>query len=391
MTLEREGGGLAREVRGAIADPRTLVRAVLRDHERRATLRPVLVGGKQLVQIETVEDGRARACNVAPATLVKELDALLEAPWRSAHIRTTTEEIELRTTRRGRVLVSRKRKDSSADLEHDRPKRRLVEPVRSGAFLRAVGISTADGRVRAGRQAKYRQIDEFARIVDAATRELAAPVRIVDLGCGNAYLTFSLYHLLAEIRGLECSVTGVDRSAEAIERNNAIAAELGWRRVEFVRGEIAEFDADAAPGIVVALHACDTATDDAITRAIRWRSGHFFGSPCCHHHLQRQLRAGSPAQRILLRNPILAERLGDVLTDALRAHIMRLLGWSAEVIQFVETEHTDRNLLIRATRTGAAPREADVRAYLDLIGEWRVRPHLAELLSDELEAVTKLG
>jgi SAM-dependent methyltransferase len=212
------------------------------------------------------------------------------------------------------------------------------------------------------------------------------PLRVVDLGCGNAYLTFAAYRYLSERGPLD--VVGIDVRPQARERNNALASELGWSdHLRFEEGLIVDASVEPAD-IVLSLHACDTATDDALAQAVRWKAPAILASPCCHHDLQRQLKAApTPAPYSLLtRHAILRERFGDALTDALRAALLRRVGYRAEVVQFVASEYTPRNTMIKAVRRAA---ERDVPAEVDedydaLVRGWGVTPYLQSLLADDL-------
>jgi hypothetical protein len=181
-------------------------------------------------------------------------------------------------------------------------------------------------------------------------------------------------------------LTGVDLRADSRERNTALAAELGWaENVEFVAGAILDAPVPPPVDVVLALHACDTATDDALAQAVRWRAPVVLASPCCHHDLQRQMKeAGSPAPYGLVsRHGILRERLGDVLTDALRAALVRQEGYRVDVLQFVAAEHTPRDTMLRAVRTDSPAGDAEAAAeYDELAKSWGVTPYLQTLLSD---------
>ena len=222
---------------------------------------------------------------------------------------------------------------------------------------------------------KRRQVDAFLRVLQGAVEEADLPtdrpLRVVDLGCGNAYLTFAAYRFLADHHDVH--LTGIDQRPEMRERNTALAAELGWAgQMSFVAGNI--IDAPLPDGevvdVVLALHACDTATDDALAQAARWAAPVVLASPCCHHDLQRQMSAGpAPAPYgLVARHAILRERLGDVLTDAVRAALLRRIGYRVEVVQFVSAEYTPRNTMIRAVRTtGARPDPAADAEYDELV------------------------
>jgi SAM-dependent methyltransferase len=271
---------------------------------------------------------------------------------------------------------------------HDRGKQRLL--AEDDPVLRALGISDAQGRVKPTRRAKYRQVEEFLRLLDTAVVEAverghlrrpteADPLRVVDLGCGNAYLTFSAHrHLTAS--GLPVRLTGVDVKQQSADHNGRVADELGIE-AEFVVGTIADAAVEPAPEVVLALHACDTATDEALARAVEWAAPLVLAAPCCHHDIAAQLRrAPTPAPySVLTRHGILRERLADTLTDGLRASLLRVQGYRVDVVEFVGSEHTPRNTLIRAVRTGGAAGDAQVE-YDALVDAWQVRPRLGELL-----------
>ena len=206
------------------------------------------------------------------------------------------------------------------------------------------------------------------------------PLRIVDLGCGNGYLTFAAQRYLADVRGLPVRLTGVDVKEQSRDHNSGLAAELGME-ADFVVGTIGEARLDEAPDVVLALHACDTATDEALARAVGWQAPLVLAAPCCHHDIAAQLRRGTPppAYSSLIRDGILRERFADTLTDALRALLLRSRGYRVEVVQFVESRHTPRNTMLRAVRTGAAGASA-LEEYDALTAAWGIRPRLGELL-----------
>ena len=213
------------------------------------------------------------------------------------------------------------------------------------------------------------------------------PLRVVDLGCGNAYLTFAAHRYLTHVRGLPVHTTGVDVKAQSREHNTEVAGSLGLAdAMTFVQGDIGSAELEQAPDVVLALHACDTATDDALARAVTWDAPVVLAAPCCHHDIAAQLRrTPTPAPYSLLtRNGILRERFADTLTDAMRASVLRLLGYRVDVIDFVDSRHTPRNTLLRAVRTGATPSDDVRREFEDVTRTWGVHPKLAELVRDRL-------
>jgi SAM-dependent methyltransferase len=265
----------------------------------------------------------------------------------------------------------------------------LLLPVGSAdPFLVAIGVMDREGRVRPRMRRKFRQINEFLRmVVDVGIPERAngAPLEIVDCGCGNAYLTFALYHYLNHVLDQPARLVGIDVNDELIARRTRQAQELGWDDLKFAARQIVDYRPDRRPDIVVALHACDTATDEALAQAVRWHSRRILAAPCCHHHLQQQLareRAPVPLGPIF-DHGVLKERFGDILTDLFRALLLQVVGYRTEVIQFVSPEHTSKNLMLRAAWSGASDGRP-AQEYRHLRDEFGLVPRLEELLSDQL-------
>ena len=355
-------------------------------------LRPVVLKNGRFIQRSTFANNRHIAKNLSPAELAAQLDDLLGQPFKQLQVLTTTERIHVQITKKGKAIVHRDPHDEPMALpvlSHDRPKETPLPDDRPVPFLQAVGIMTRAGKVKANRRRKFRQINQFVTLVDetAVLTDLTPPIRLVDFGCGNAYLTFALYHYLHETLGVETHLTGIDIREDLMARHNQTAQELGWTNVHFLAQPIEQYQPDTPPDIVVALHACDTATDDALAQGVRSQSRFIFSAPCCHHHLQAQLNAQeTPPVPFgpLLGQGILKERLGDLLTDTFRALILRGLGYRTDVIEFIDTQHTPRNLMIRAIRSPQVDQQTAVAEYGALKQFWQVTPYLETLLADEL-------
>ena len=407
------------EIRLSLLDEAELVRAVAAGRRRgasptwrRVELRYVDLRAGRHLQVTAYDGTQAHTRNepVGPAARAA-VDGLLAEPFGNWHVETPTHTMQLRVTKKGDAQVHRAARSSdaagsagaAATRAHDRAKPRLLDP--SEPVWRALGLSDRQGQLKPSRQRKFRQVEEFVRLLapvldEALDRErLPAitdrrPLRVVDLGCGNAYLTFAAFSYLTGVRGLPVAMVGVDAKGQAARHNAAVAEELGWHdRLGFVEQTIRDAVVEPAPDVVLALHACDTATDDALARAVRWRSPLVLAAPCCHHDLQAQLRdQPAPAPYTLLtRHGILRERFADVLTDAARAALLRLLGYRTDAVKFVDSRHTERNVMLRAVRTGAAPTEALRREYLDLTSAWGVRPALERALPAETGQVLGRG
>jgi SAM-dependent methyltransferase len=260
----------------------------------------------------------------------------------------------------------------AAPQAHDRVKQWLLDP--GDPLFTVIG----------GNAAKRRQIDAFLRALAATLPdELPTPLRVVDLGCGNAYLTFAAYRYLAG-RGVQVQVVGVDVREDQRVRNTAVAAELGCADdVTFVAGTIEDAELPFTPDLVLALHACDTATDQALARAVGWSARWVLAAPCCHHDIAAQLKGRTAPAPFgeLTRHAIMRERFADVLTDSLRASLLRLNGYRVDVVEFIDSAHTPRNLMLRARRTDAPPTDAQRADYESLTSQWGVTPALEKMLS----------
>lgn len=384
------------DIRSLLLDGDRLVRAVASGRMRnmsppwrRIELRPVALKSGAHLQTVAYDDRQAHTSNAAFGPAAEQaVDALLALGMGNWHVETLDATVQLRITKKGEAMVSRTAAAAPKErtLDHDRAKPRMLDPA--DPFWRALGIADADGRIKPTRQDKYRQVEEFIRALDAVLKggdlPEGRPLRVVDLGCGNAYLTFAAYRFLTQVRGLDVAFTGVDTKRQARERNTDLARSLGWDGLHFIEGTIADAPVDGAD-VVLALHACDTATDDALARAVAWGAKFVLAAPCCHHDLQRQLREGETpgAYGLLTRHGILRERFADVLTDALRASLMRQAGYRTEIIEFVPSEHTPRNTLLRAVKTGAKAEAKVVAEYAALVREWGVKPKLSVLLGSE--------
>lgn len=377
------------EIRSLLLDPERLVRAVAAGRRRgtqprwqRAELRPVAVKAGRQLQVVSDDGSRPYTRNVPWGRAAEEaVDLLLAEPFGNWYVESMQGVLQLRVTKRGEAQVHRaapvagpataQPAAAGTAPAHDRAAAHLIDP--GDPLFEVIG----------GSAAKRRQVDAFLRALAAtlAHDELPQPLRVVDLGCGNAYLTFAAYRYLSA-QGIDVRLTGVDVRPDQRARNAALAEQLGWSdRVDFVAGTILESPVSGAD-VVLALHACDTATDEALARAVGWGARWVLAAPCCHHDIAAQLRGGSAPEpyQPLTRHGILRERFADVLTDALRASLLRLHGYRVEVVEFVGSVHTPRNLLLRARYTGA-PATPQLRAeYDDLVAQWGITPALARLL-----------
>ena len=376
------------------ANPEAIARIVLSGRRRnmqtdceRIDIRPVSIKEKLHFQVST-SDGRAVTTkNYTPTDL--PISDFIRSGYANILIECIEESFTLRITKKDEPLISITSGAGTVDLAHDKKKERLLDA--GDPFLREVGISDASGQIKPSKSDKYRQVEEFLRLLTPTLTSAieagqikkptsAEPLTIVDLGCGHAYLTFAAHQYLRS-SGMDVKVIGIDVRIASRDRNNEIARKLGiTETIEFRAEEITETSLTHAD-VAIALHACDTATDDAIAWAVNSQASLMMIAPCCHHDIQSQLSDSPEPWSLITRYGIMRERLGDLLTDSLRMQILKLRGYRVEAIEFIGGEHTPRNLMIRAVKTGATIDPIEVTRYEEMIAAWKVKPALARLLN----------
>ena len=372
-----------------ISDQNNFVRAVLSGRRRnmqteyeRIDIRPVQLKDGLRLQLVMSEEKQDTTKNIGIDA--EKILELLNSGYANVLVEFTTGSYSLRITKKGEALIHEAKGVFERSVSHDRTKERLLDA--SDPFLIEVGISDHKGSIKPSMQDKYRQVEEFLRILEPALPEKKEKLSIVDLGCGHAYLTFATHQYLRK-SGIDAQVIGIDVRENSRDRNNAIAKKLGITdSIEFRAEEISETAIESAD-IAIALHACDTATDDAIAWGVQHGVQLLLIAPCCHHDLQVQIQDIPEPWPMLTRHGIMRERLGDLLTDSFRTQILKLLGYRVDAIEFVGGEHTPRNLMIRATKTGAKPEPIDIARYKEMLAQWNVNPALAQRLAKELGAI----
>ena len=372
-----------------ISDQNNFVRAVLSGRRRnmqteyeRIDIRPVQLKDGLRLQLVMSEEKQDTTKNIGIDA--EKILELLNSGYANVLVEFTTGSYSLRITKKGEALIHEAKGVFERSVSHDRTKERLLDA--SDPFLIEVGISDHKGSIKPSMQDKYRQVEEFLRILEPALPEKKEKLSIVDLGCGHAYLTFATHQYLRK-SGIDAHVIGIDVRENSRDRNNAIAKKLGITdSIEFRAEEISEMKIESAD-IAIALHACDTATDDAIAWGVQHGVQLLLIAPCCHHDLQVQIQDIPEPWPMLTRHGIMRERLGDLLTDSFRTQILKLLGYRVDAIEFVGGEHTPRNLMIRATKTGAKPEPIEIARYKEMLAQWNVNPALAQRLAKELGAI----
>ncbi len=367
---------------------------------RQVIVRPVLIKNERYLQFSYFTEKQDITKNYRDSEADEKLDDLLALPFSAIHAQSTAENLVVQITKKGKPLVHRNKPidaNREPDLTHDHSKILPLPADKPDTFLQAIGIMDEQGKVFPGMQGKFSQVNEFLKLLDH-TGELEhfgkTPLNILDCGCGSAYLSLATYHYLNDIRGIPARLVGVDVNGTLMQKDNAQSEALGFTEACFQKSAIIDYQPEVPPDIVLALHACDTATDEAIAQGIRWQSRLILCAPCCHHDLNQQLSAASPHSlpdvapfSPVLRHGILKERLADILTDAFRALVLRIMGYKTDVVEFVSSEHTDKNLMIRAVKRPHTHNAAFVQEYLALKKFWGVTPYLEKLLGEQFTAL----
>ena len=345
----------------------------------RVGLRPVVIKGEKLYQGEMTDEGQTSVKNFDLEAARKGLEDMLEQTGpRELHLITASGDLHVRVTKKGKALEARSAKLERAVDEtpaHDRVKQQPLTSFESVALLKAIEIADADGRIKPSMRGKYDQVNEFLKMIDSVLAEKPEKtLNIVDCGCGRAYLTLAVYFYLSQSRGFDVRVCGIDRKADVIATARKLAQNLDVsNHVTFIEGDIATSEPGFEPDMMLSLHACDTATDEALARGIEWKCRYLLSVPCCQHELHKTLKEGGPMQAVM-RHGILRERLADLLTDTFRAQILRVLGFRVNVVEFVSAEATARNILLKAEFCVKPGQSPAVSEYLELRDFWKVTP-----------------
>lgn len=296
-------------------------------------------------------------------------------------------EFALSVTKKGKVLFNKKKTvvEVAHESTHNRKKNYIIPEDKPFPALVDMGVFTKDGKVAKPMYDKFRQINRFTEIIDDAVREKGLSgkkLKIVDFGCGKSYLTFVLYHYFTEILGSEVDMLGLDLKADVIEKCNAAAKRYGYENLRFEMGDISGASVQGKVDMVVTLHACDTATDYALHNAIMRNADMIFSVPCCQHELNSQMK--SDKLSLLTRYGIIKERTAALCTDAIRANLLEYCGYKTQLLEFVDFEHTPKNILIRAVKRSGNPRgrEQYLTEAENLMKEFSFEPTLYKLLKE---------
>lgn len=358
-------------ITGTISSPRTRGG----DAPTKVRIRPFVSKSGVLYQFTYTIGTHEIHKNMAPSAAAAEAEKLLNESFTQALFCTAQADWHATNVGTLKILSKPPTKTASDPVPHDRPKSSVIDETSD--FLVYLGISNKSGVIK-GKYDKFRQINKYIELVkDQIPIVKGRPVRIVDFGCGKAYLTFAMYHYLKNTLRADCEISGLDLKADVIEFCNKTAQALHYDNLSFQVGDIADFSDSRPIDMVITLHACDTATDAAIAKAVTWGASAIITVPCCQHELFNQIN--SKVQAPLLKHGILKERISALVTDASRASLLEAVGYSVDVIEFIDMEHTPKNIMIRAFKK-ETPKNLALGEYTAFVDEWGVSPCLRKYL-----------
>lgn len=353
----------------------------------KVSLRPLELKGSLHYQVTYHYAKKELHENLLPKQAEQLILTLLEDIFRQGHFSTPSADWQLLVSKKGEMnLLQHPPSRKGVVLDHNRSKQYLLKEGTAYPFLVELGVMNGQGKVLSKRYHKFRQLNKYLEIVadclpNMENRADGEPLTIVDFGSGKAYLTFALYHYLVEHLELEVEIVGLDLKEDVVSFCNEMANKLGYDQLKFYHGDIRDYETQKRVDIMVSLHACDVATDYALAQAVKWQTQLILAVPCCQHEIYGQLEQNS--QKVLLEHGIIKERVAALLTDSARAKLLETVGYSVRIMEFIDLEHTPKNLMIRAFRE---PNKAILRArkdYAAFKGHWKIHPTLESLLQEQ--------
>ena len=353
---------------------------------------PVVIGGKQQYQVEGYRGTQVFHANCTEAEVAERAGAWLDAGcFKQTELLSVFCQRTILIGKKGTATVKCKKRQDAATVviprEHNRKKQYLLEEGIPVPFLIDLGVMTKEGTVVKAKYDKFRQINRFLEFVEDILPALPKnrEITILDFGCGKSYLTFALYHYLYTVKGYEVRIVGLDLKKDVIARCNRLAKDYGYNKLEFLCGDIADYTGMDAVDMVVTLHACDTATDYALYKALSWGAAVVLSVPCCQHEWNRQTEC-EPLQ-LFLKYGIIKERMSALMTDAFRANVMEACGYKTQLLEFIDMEHTPKNILLRAVRKEKVARErmgeCVERSVKEMLSYCGTEPTLYRLLTEK--------
>ena len=321
---------------------------------KKVKIRPLSHKGQTIYQVEEFTKTQAFHKNLSLDELLALFPSYFGDRFRQGQLTLEKETVQILVSKKGAVSILRKKNTAAPlpklPLSHNRTKNYILNEGAPVPFLIELGVMTKDGAVTKAKYDKFRQINRFLEFIQDILPALPKdrPITILDFGCGKSYLTFAIYHFLKVLHGLDVKIIGLDLKKDVIANCNRLAEKLGYDDLTFLHGDIADYEGVDAIDMVVTLHACDTATDFALAKALGWNASVILSVPCCQHELNKQIRNDTLAP--FLKYGLIKERTAALFTDALRANLLEAAGYQTQILEFIDMEHTPKNILLRAVR-----------------------------------------
>ncbi|MCM1154459.1 MAG: SAM-dependent methyltransferase [Roseburia sp.] len=330
-----------------------------KDELSKIKIRPVMLKGELRFQETAYRGTQVFHENYREVETMRRIENYMLQDFKQCEIEHTNIKATILVSKKGKMTIKKKNPDQTSgpddekrpvSMEHNRVKQYVLKEGIPVPFLIDLGVQSKDGKIVRARYDKYKQINRFLEFIEDILPALPADreIKIIDFGCGKSYLTFAIYYYLHELKGLDVSITGLDLKTDVIEKCNVLRTKYGYDKLHFIKGDIADYDDVTETDMVVTLHACDTATDYALAKAVKWRAGVILSVPCCQHEVNRQIECEN--LQPVLRYGIIKERMSALITDALRADLLRAEGYETDLLEFIDMEHTPKNILIRAVK-----------------------------------------
>lgn len=358
-----------------LSNPRTQAAAA------KIHLRPVKLKERIVYQASEYKENKVYHHNLTRDEAVDRICQWMEG-YKQLELIADTARAHVLVSKKGKLTIKEKKASAPvepSDLSHNRRKKYILDPEKKVDFLVDLGVQTKEGRIVNARYDKFRQINRFLEFIEDILPKLPKDreISILDFGCGKSYLTFAMYHYLKELKGFQVRITGLDLKEDVIQSCNALAEKYGYEKLHFSVGDIANYHKEGGIDMVVTLHACDTATDYALDKAVRWGARVILSVPCCQHELNSQMSNDILAP--VFEYGLVKERMAALFTDALRAEILKSKGYEVQLLEFIDMEHTPKNILIRAVKGRNQTGEAHYRELMEFL---HVTPTLARLLQE---------
>lgn len=324
-------------------------------------VRPVMIRDSLYFQVSRYTDKQVFHENMTAEDALETLSGWILHDFRQAQIRMQDEMVTVLVSKKGKATVKSKKAAciETQNLEHNRKKRYIIEEGTAVPFMIDLGVMTESGKIIRTRYDKYRQINRFLEFIEDILPELPTDrtVHIIDFGCGKSYLTFAMYYYLKVLKHYDIRITGLDLKQKVIEDCQALADRYGYDGLQFLCGDIADYNGTDEVDMVVTLHACDTATDYALYKAVKWHASVILSVPCCQHELNRKMQCETLSGAF--QYGLIKERTAALMTDAMRGQLLEMKGYKTQLLEFIDMEHTPKNILIRGVKSkGLLPKAA---------------------------------